>query len=139
MTWSLRRNTDEPNLDGAAAGELGLGVGYRLWPRRDFQGDTFSKKCALTSPANVAGLDAGGPHPSFLYSREADWSQTRRGAAPCRFLSLPSAYDPQDAPTLSPIDASPKSKDPYKRREFGALSDWSPSSAAIERGWSRVE
>jgi hypothetical protein len=28
----------------------------------------FSKKCALTSPASGAGLDAGGPHPSFSYS-----------------------------------------------------------------------
>jgi hypothetical protein len=31
----------------------------------NLQDDTFSKKCALTSPANVAGLDAGGPTRPF--------------------------------------------------------------------------
>jgi hypothetical protein len=84
MTWSLRRNTDEPNFAGAAAGVLGLGVGYRLWPRRKLQGDTFLKNVRLPPPANADTLHAGAPHPSFLYSRSAGWSQTRRSAEPSR-------------------------------------------------------
>jgi hypothetical protein len=53
----------------------------------------------------------------------------------CAFLTLPSAYDPQGSANPSPTDplASPNSKGGasdaralVQRREWGALSDWSP-------------
>jgi hypothetical protein len=48
----------------------------------------LSKKCALTSPASGAGLDAGGPHPSPFIQRSR---LTCRCAEPCRLrFSKPS-------------------------------------------------
>jgi hypothetical protein len=84
----------------------------------------FSKKCALTSPANGASLDTGGP-PVLLYSRSRLIGRRRaevRSLLVCAFLSLPSAYDPQDDANPSPIDASPNSKE-------GASSAPSPIGA----------
>jgi hypothetical protein len=65
----------------------------------------FPKKCAFTSPANGAGLDAGGgPRPFYTAARRLIGRRRSevRSLLVCGLLSLPSAYDPQDGVNPEP-------------------------------------